>query len=341
MLLNDYIERINRYRRPILGFCILEVIFLHADFAFFNGPLSYAFNLLWEVDIFFFLSGLGLYYSFTRDEALLPFYRRRLHRVYSRYWPVLLVYELSVFTVFIRYGILPGNTFPFLRQLLGNVFLVGWYVNLNNQFNWYIQSLMAFYLFAPPLILLIRQAQGSRKKCGFLLGFCVVSQICFFGSGLLIAYSRLIAFVLGILAADFAVRKETLRLNVPVMLILFVIGNGLCYWGNAFPIELSMAYGLCWYPSLLVLPGALYLLPLVFALCEKHRPLRWISEGFAVLGNYSLEAYLVNVLVYDIIVRWGIPVRSNLQWLLIALALCPLSVLYGRLLDKLSARKRA
>lgn len=336
MLIRDYMDRVSRWRSHILGFCILGVIVYHANLGFISGPLSYVFNPLWEVDIFFFLTGMGAYYSLRKDSDALAFYKRRISRIYPRYLPVILLYFVPIFILY------TGKTDVLTRiqELLGNVLMLGWLGGLDNQFNWYVQALMIFYLAAPALFMLIKGFEGSGKKLALLLAFFALSQFCFMGSGLLIAYSRSIAFVLGLAAADWAARGREFRLNLPLILLVFVIGHGISYYTMAMPVELGMRYGLCWYPALLILPGTLYILCLVFSACERVKLLAPLNSFFALLGRYSLEAYLINVLVYDLRSRLGIELDSNLEWFILIIAICPLSILYGKLMDRVQ-RSRA
>lgn len=331
MLIRDYMDKISRYRSHIMGLCIFAVIIYHANLSFASGPLGYLFNPLWEVDIFFFLTGMGAYYSLSKKSEALPFYKRRLSRIYPSYLPVIFIYFIPIFVLYTGWDSLALR----IQELLGNVLMLGWLGGLDNQFNWYVQALMIFYLAAPPIFMLVKGFEGDGRRALYLLGFFVVSQLCFMGSGLLIAYSRSIAFVLGLVAADWAGRGKAFRLSVPLMLILFVLGHGISYYTMAMPVELGMRFGLCWYPALLILPGTLYILSLVFAFCEKLKALGWVNRFFAALGRYSLEAYLVNVLVYDIRARLNIEIESNLIWFALIIAICPLSLMYGKFSDRL------
>lgn len=334
MLIKDYMSRVSRHRSGIMGFCILAVVLCHADFKFQSGPLSYFFNLLWEIDIFFFLTGMGVYRSLCRDERLLPFYRRRFTRIYPRYLPIIIIYFIPIFALYTDASTLPLR----LRELLGNVSLLGWLNNMDNQFNWYIQAVMVFYFVSPPLVLLVRRFGGDWRKLAALLGFFVITQPCFMGSGTLIAYSRAIAFVMGMVGAELAAGEKNFRINVPVLLLVFAAGNLLAYYTNTLPVETGIYYGICWYPGLLVVPGMMLILCVVFEFCSKYPALRWISRFFELMGEYSLDIYLVNVLVYDVIARLRIEINGNLMWALVAAAIIPLSLLYGAAMNRLLSR---
>lgn len=337
MQIRDYMDKVSRYRSHIMGFCILSVSFIHAEILSWSGPLNYLMNKLWVVDIFFFITGMSVYRSLKRDDRLIPFYKRRLARIYPCYLPIILVYFIPIFALYTT----KANLFVSIRELLGNIFMLGWLGGLNNQFNWYPQSLMIFYLVSPPLYMLLRHLDGDRRKLLALLGFFCITQLCFVGSGMMVAYSRSISFVLGLVAEDFASNRRSLKLNIPIMLIVWVIGNALCYYTLNMPMEISMYYGICWHPGVLVVPGMMLVLCWIYALCEKYAALRWINHIFRLLGEYSLEILLGNVLVCDMLVRLGIKVKSNVMWLVLIVAVCIVFILYGKLIKRVTAGKKS
>jgi len=336
MQIKDYVSRLSRYRAQIMGFCILCVVLAHAEMKFMSGPLSYIKNKLWVIDIFFFLTGMSLYRSLKKSDAILPFYKRRLQRIYPIYLPVIIIYFIPIFVLLTDMS----NLGLRLQQLLGAVSMTGWMLGMDNQFNWYLQSLMLFYLVTPGLFALIRSFEGNYWKILALIGFFVVTQVCFFGAGTMVAYSRTMPFVMGLAAADLADRGDKLRLNIPLVLIIWVIGNILAYYTLAMPLETSMYYGICWHPGTLVTPGMMLILCWIAEFCERHKALHWINSLFGLLGKYSLELYLVNVLIYDIIARLHIKVNGNLRWFIVALLIFPISILYGKLMEKFMSRKK-
>lgn len=337
MQIKEYMGIVGKYRSHIMGFCILDVLIGHSGMVFRSGPLSYLISLLWVIDIFFFMTGMGAYHSLKKDERLLPFYKRRFSRIYPAYLPVIILYFIPIFVFYTN----RENLLLRLQQFFGNLSLMGWINGMDNQFNWYIQALMIFYFAAPALFLLVRSYQGSGKKAALLLGFFCLTQISFIGSGLLVAYARVIAFVLGIIAADWADRAKSFRLNVPVMLVLWVLGNLLAYYCQSLPSEIGMHYGLSWYPGLLIIPGMMLILAWIFHFCSRYKALAWLNSFFSLLGEYSLEIYIVNVLIYDVLVRCGINIHNNLVWLAVAAVIGVLSIAYGKLVRSVMASLRA
>lgn len=337
MQIRDYMQKISKYRAHIMGFCILDVLIGHSGMIFRSGPISYLTSLLWVIDIFFFMTGLGAYYSLNKNPEVLPFYKRRFMRVYPYYLPAAIIYFIPLFVLYTN----ADTLFMRIQELLGSVFLVGWVsANLDNQFNWYIHALMVFYLASPLLVFLVKSFEGSTKKLIMLLAFFCVTQICFIGSGFLVAYSRTIAFVMGIIAADCAVRGKNFRLNVPIMLALWVVGNLIAYYAQAMPTELGMHYGILWYPGLLVIPGMMLILSWIFEFCSRYKALNWVSRLFSLLGEHSLEIYIFNILIYDVLARCLVEIENNWLWLALAIAIGIAAIFYGKLITWLLNRKK-
>ena len=72
---------LSRYRGVLMGIAIIMIVLFHVAL-----PRSSAFFGLKRmgnmgVDIFFFLSGIGLWFAWTKRPELLHFYRRRLLRI--------------------------------------------------------------------------------------------------------------------------------------------------------------------------------------------------------------------------------------------------------------------
>lgn len=320
----DYMGAVSKYRSHIMGFAIVCILFFHGGVRFAE-PWNYFLNLLWGVDIFFFCTGMGVHRSLSRSSDTLSFYKRRIKRIYPAYFWVVLLFFIPVLITAAGEGTLPRA----LKELLGNVTMLGWINGMGHQFNWYPQAICLVYLAAPAFFLAVRRIGESGKKLALFFGFFVVTQICFFGSGFLILYSRLLYFLMGLAAAELAERGSRLRLNVPVLLVLFLVGNYLMYYGQRFPTEILWGYGLSWYPGLLIVPGALWLLTRLFDLCSRAAWLRWVNAFFELMGRWSFEIFLVHLLIFG----WIAPlnIEGNLRWLGIIAASVVLAIGYGRL----------
>lgn len=329
MYIKDYMSLISKYRGPIMGICIAEVLFGHGGIVL-PGPLNYLTKLIWVIDIFFFFTGLGVYHSMKKDGEIIPFYKRRFMRIYPYYFPVIVLYFLGQIVCFHA----DMNAFQAAREFIGNAFMVGWINDMDRQFNWYPQAVFFAYLIAPVLYIAVKHFNGSPKKLLLLLGFFIITQPCFFAKNELVGYSRAISFVLGIIAADLADRDVKFRINVPLTLVIAVLGLGVCYWVQGLPLEISWPYGLSWYPGIPVIPGAMLVCCWFFRLCDRVKFLAWVTKLFGVLGAASFEIFIMQRLLYGYIDDFKIPVNGNLQWVISAIGIAIIALGYSWLVKK-------
>lgn len=332
MSIKKYMAEVSACRGRIMGVCMLFILFFHGGVRL-REPWNYFCNLLWGVDIFFFASGMGVFSSLSNNGDTLSFYARRARRILPAYIPVVLLFFIPVIIDAARAGALPAA----VQELLGNLIMLGWVNRLENQFNWYPQVICLVYLASPALFLIVSRAAQSARAMLALFAVAALSQVCFFNSHFLIAWSRMLYFLMGLAGAALAARDARFKLNVPIMLILFVIGNGLMYYGQRFPEELLWGYGLSWYPGLLIIPGAMLIMCRGFALCERVRALSWLGRLFELMGKYSFEIFLIHLLLFSTLTRLGLEPQGNLQWLLAIIASVPLAVGYGRLIKHFRA----
>lgn len=115
---------------------MISVLIYHA-FCWVYNPIG-AFNIgYFGVDIFLFLSGFGLSYSFEKN-SIWVFYKNRLKRIYPLYFiSVCIAYALSY------------NQWSF-STFLANLTTLGYYLdNGVNRFDWYINALITLYILFP------------------------------------------------------------------------------------------------------------------------------------------------------------------------------------------------
>ncbi len=76
-------EEISKNRALLMGIAILSIMLFHQSWIWGYNPVFAFFHFYgnWGVDMFFFLSGFGLYYSLKKDERVIPFYKRRFLRI--------------------------------------------------------------------------------------------------------------------------------------------------------------------------------------------------------------------------------------------------------------------
>ena len=331
MRIKDYMALISRYRTPIMGLAIINVLFGHSNMTLW-GPFNYLVNAVWLIDIFFFFSGLGAYHSLTKNDTVLEFYIRRVKRIYPAYLPAVLCYLLIMASQILA----KKGGVGFAKETLGNVLMLGWIAGLDYQFNWYPQAIMLVYLITPAIFFLVRRFDGNRKKLAALFGFFCVGQFCFIGTNYLIAVSRLLNFVLGMIAADAAKRDEDIKLPIPLLLVLAAIGHGIIFLAlMKCDMDTIWTTGVTWYPSIIAIPGTMYLFCRLFEFAEKKKWLGWFMWLHNIAGKYSFEIFMFHMVLYELIPMLGLYIHSNFALGLMALAVGVVSLFYGMGIDRL------
>lgn len=235
------------------------------------------------VDIFLFLSGYGLFYSFSRHSDIRSFYSRRFYRILP---PVLLV---SV----IFYG-LTGSGQP-LEYFFQIFHLSMFHPVFKRGLIWFAGLLIPFYLIYPLLhrVIVRFRTKGtlSLMALAVLLSFCLGAVNRPYFDKIEIALMRIPVFIAGIAVGERSQRNEP----VPAWVMI-----GFCI---ATPIYF-FCLPLLDVPEELVFLERYTYFPLAIDFCLsvsfidkmiRDNPCRRL---LAFYGTYSLEIYLLFEIVY-------------------------------------------
>ncbi len=101
------------------------------------------------VDVFFFLSAIGLTYSMKKNPNVWAFYKRRIIRIFPAFWLVMTGVYLSKYAVM---KIMPSVSFH-IPQNVWEIFLaystLGYWLPKPFFFLWYIPATLGLYLVFP------------------------------------------------------------------------------------------------------------------------------------------------------------------------------------------------
>ena len=130
------LNQILTNRSFLMGVAMSLVIVYHF-FCWVYNPIG-PFNIGYVgVDIFLFLSGLGLTYSYE-NNSIIQFYKNRIKRIYP-------IYLVSIIVTYIVYK-LNWNAF----DLIANISTLGIYIKGGvNRYDWYLESLFSLYFLFP------------------------------------------------------------------------------------------------------------------------------------------------------------------------------------------------
>ena len=313
---------LSQKRNELKGLAILWVVLFHMQLG--EGGLLYQVQRIGYggVDIFFFLSGFGLYASLCRQPQLGGYLKRRAKRLLPAYLPFCALWLLVMIPL--RHM----GLWDALKTIAGNGLMLGYFFDAPLMINWYVSALAASILLAPLLAWLLRR---SSKLWPLWLALCFGAGLLALGQNQMMAVSRLPVFFLGMVFASPALergKRTTWLMGCAAAFLLGLFGLELCL--NRYPDTL-IAYGAYWYPFALMAPALCIGLA---ALMEKAPAMRLLGA----LGQASFEIFLWNVWLEWLFKKeWQ--VQSPLWWLLGGLVSIGLGIGYHALISKWKQRQ--
>ena len=280
------LSALSRYRSQLMGVAMLVVMLFHVGISR-HDTFWFCVNRCGNigVDIFLFLSGIGLWYAWTKKRSSLAhFYRRRLVRIY----PAWLLFAS------LHYVPLCLEGRQTVAETVGNI-LIGWrlWSGVLDEF-WFIPTILAFYLVAPFYMMLIQRRPVWRWLPVAAMLLCVLIQYWPPLHGQLnhleILFSRVPIFLLGIDAGQWVKDDRQLPADgLWLLLLVFVMSAGVCInfedgLRGRFPLFME---------RMVYIPLSLSMMLLLCRLFD-HTP-SFVLRSLAFVGTVSLELYLVHV----------------------------------------------
>ena len=160
------LAEMSRYRGELMGAAIVFIILFHVPLArsdaFFG--LRRCGNI--GVDMFLFLSGIGLWYSWVKNPSVHHFYKRRLLRIFPTWLVISSIYYLQ------RFNFETGDYLDLFLDIT-----INWGFWLNDELTfWYVPAIMMLYLWAPLYMKLIQQHPVYRWLPVLMVCWCVIVQ---------------------------------------------------------------------------------------------------------------------------------------------------------------------
>lgn len=142
---------ITKYRNELFGIATLMIVLCHSvSIVPFPNSLSNIINYgTMGVNIFLFLSGIGLYYSLKNNGNIFEFYKKRFTRVII---PYLFIGGLWYGIKYLICG--KGDIAQFLYELSTLSFWI------EHKGAWFVAAIIPFYLFYP---LLFKWLENGRR----------------------------------------------------------------------------------------------------------------------------------------------------------------------------------
>lgn len=323
---NIELGNLSHYRGELMGVAILFIILFHVDLprldTFFG--LRRMGNV--GVDIFLFLSGMGLWYSWMKQPSARHFFMRRYLRIYPSWLIMACLYYLPRFQ---------GGSDPMKWiDLLGDIG-INWGFWLHDELTfWYIPATMMLYCFAPAYMELIKRHPAFRWLPVLMIMWCVAVQYILpihnAVGHIEIFWSRVPIFFIGINMGEVIRKKTTMEGGTLwLIIIFFVVALSSCLYleqvrHGRFPLFLErMLYIPLTVTSCILLCYAF-----------KRLPAR-INRILVFLGGISLEIYLIHA---QFVLKYITPLHLG-YWpsvLLCILVSVPLAWMLSKIVERIS-----
>lgn len=290
-------QLLTKYRFTLYGIALVWIFFRHT---FFYNQFTYGyFDPLVQigdcgVDIFMFLSGFGLYFSFEKNPSIKEFYKKRVIRIIPS-----VVVLLAIFAI--------GG--DIMRQDSVHTILSPkyWILSIYSMY-WFIGAILLFYLCYPAIHLyLLKCSVWKIVLIAFAISLFGIFAVHFSHLGLLgqleVYFARIPVFVFGAMFA----KHQRLFDNRKQLLILFLLSLPLLY---VLPKALQrMTYVFLALAFVTFVPYILAKIP------------SWINKSLAYIGKASLEFYLIHIFLFSQGLLAFLVDRMN-QGLVVITALC-------------------
>ena len=304
------LDKLIKYRSVWMALAIMWVVVFHSMMIMPNSILEFIKQIGYGgVDIFIFASGLGCYYSLSKDSNINKFLKRRFDKLMPTFWCFLVV--------FILYKKLHEGIG--ITAIIGNILCIQSFTLKGDSFNWYICCIWLFYFLAPYIYFHTKNIKTKFSVIMYIL-FLLLFSISFINChDLIIMMTRLPLFFMGMYCAklskirNYKLSKTSIILSIISMIIGLIILK-YCYVNY---YNYLWNYGLHWYPFILIVPGLCTSISLLCLLIDDKKIGKNIIKFLNVIGNNTFEVYLVHIFIFGIVktkIINGTLVNSNRLW---------------------------
>ncbi len=275
----------SQYRSVLMGVSIIWIFIFHSKAV--GIPVYDEIQKFgWAgVDIFFFLSALGLSFSLDKNNDTLDFLKRRAKRIIPTWLTVLFCVHLL--------GLLCNKYLPSLTFNVPHTILqcICWYTGIGFfisdfvsesrcfYYEWYVPSLLFFYVITPFLYKL-----KTQFLVIFLIVAIVIAYLLYFFNllpSLRLFYLRFPAFIMGIFV--YRIIKSQWKFYPYALSCSLILGLMLCALLYGFGVKI---------PKYFVFQLLMPTICLCFIFLTKY--LRLV-HFFSFFGGISLELYLIHI----------------------------------------------
>lgn len=326
---------ISKYKSVLMGFSALLIVVFHSQvMIYIPGILSFIreiFNI--GVDVFIFLSGIGLYFSFSKKPKFKDYYIKRLLNVY-----VITIIIYLPYLIFMN-----GIDWNFKSAV---IFLCNWlfpnYLTGHPDV-WYIIFILFMYMLYPVIYKVLFESKAAKHSLLMVTLFSVIwIAMCYAFEyfnfsfykeiGMEREFTRVPIFIIGSYLGKYVYEKRKINKLDTIAIISGVI------------LFLVFTYFLSDFKTTYRITHTFLCLPLVFfvILLFEVLPLNHIRKFCEFVGSFSLELYLTHVFMYNVFLKLEL---KSWYWYLIAVIIAfiisiPLSKLRSTIVRKYTDYKK-
>lgn len=289
------------FRNAIYGFAALWIVIFHGVLLYnIRSEFDPSIRLIRDsidmgnigVDVFVFLSGICLYFSYSKKPKLGSFYYKRIVRVYIPYLIMVLPYIIYFFVA--------GEIDLWL--MIKTILTVNtWTGEIDPIDFWYVSAILVFYLLYPLIFRFIfrknpkgkmpqRKAEFWRMITLVIISFAVSVTIYYTLPDVYNVISRMLSrftvFIIGTYVGKLVKEKKPFHEAFLIASVVILAGTYPLYECDILPGVWSRYYG-----SLTGI-ALVFLLSQFFILTADLK----IDRFFAFFGAFSLEIYVLSII---------------------------------------------
>lgn len=157
------LELLSKYRTQLMGVAIMGILMFHSRLPIeFHTLYAFVFNNGFVgVEMFFLLSGFGIFFSINKSTSIKEFYKKRVLRILPYYLPIVLLFSII--------AMLAG--FWSVADTINNLLMIGFWLNHGfwHIFDWYVPAIILLYIITPFFFSIYK-----KNKVTIMLVFCLL-----------------------------------------------------------------------------------------------------------------------------------------------------------------------
>lgn len=318
---------LSRYRGELMGAAMIFIVLFHVNLP--RTDMFFGLRRMGNVgvDMFLFLSGMGLWYSWMKNPSVKHFFYRRYLRIYPAWLIMACLYYIPRFK---------GGDWMAWLDLVGDI-TINWDFWLHDELTfWYVPATMMLYLFAPAYMELIKRKPVYRWLPALMMMWCIIVQYVIpihnTVGHIEIFWSRVPIFFIGINMGEMIRQKQTFdKHTLWLILLFFAVSLSSCIYleqmrHGKFPLFLE---------RMLYIPltiTACILLCYLFQVLPQR-----VNRFLVFIGGISLEIYLIHA---HFVLNHITPLHLGYwpSFLLCFAIAVPLAWLLSKVVDRISSQ---